>query len=209
MNTKLVISSLLAVVTVGMATNVLAQPAYIGPAKATGSCGDCHVGGTRSKTFVPGLLNLFKGIIPASAVTVQDKIKAIHSLTDAQRLPAWKAWDKKINPKATSADTAPVLSVPKTKLTVKAGGKLVIPFMVKDAEKDTYTLQVDYDFVLSKISAFNDMKMSKFSYTWKNVDAEYVGGTYPIEVFVKEDQRKKGRILESNKVVVNITVLPK
>lgn len=206
MNKKLVLSALFTVATAAISTNVSAHPNYVKPANAAGSCGDCHLNGTRSKQYAPGLLELFP---IDQKLAVQDKIKAIFKLTDAQRLPVWRAWDKKINPKASTTDTAPVLKISAKKYTVTVGGKaLVIPLTVTDKEKDTYTVDGP-DLTASKPSAFNNMKVSKFNYAWKvtAADADYAGLTFPIEVTVKEDQRKTGRILKSNTVKAFITVL--
>jgi hypothetical protein len=209
MNKKIIVSTLFAIISMAATSSVSAHPTYIGPANATGSCGDCHVGGTRSKNFVPGLLALF----PINQnLPVQDKIKAIFKLTDAQRLPAWQAWDKVINPKPTTPDTAPVAKASAATYTYTVGGKpLVVSIMVKDKEKDTYALnQADFDGAKVKVGAFRGM-MSTSTITWdsKAIPADYAGLTFPIELAVKEDQRKKGRILKSNTVKFNIKVVAK
>jgi hypothetical protein len=203
MNKKLILSSLLTLATVGITSGVWAHPAYVKPANAVGSCGDCHVGGTRSKTFVPGLIAQFP---IDQTLPIADKIKAIFRLTDAQRLPVWKAWDKKINPKPTTPDTKPVLKIGTARYTVKIGGPaLVIPLTVTDKENDTYSIDGP-DLTASKPTAFNG-NVSTFNYIWKVTEPEYAGETFPIEITVKEDQRKKGRNLMSNTVKAFIKVV--
>lgn len=199
---KLVLSSLFAVAFAGVSLQVSAHPSYVKPANAAGSCGDCHIGGTRSKQYAKGLIELFP---IDQSLSISEKIKAIFKLTDAQRLPVWQQWDKIINPKPTSPDTAPKLRASATKYTVKVGKKLVIPLTVTDSEKDTYTVS-GTDLEASKPTAFNSMNVSKYSYSWKVDDAAYVG-TYPLELSVKEDQRKKGRTLMSNVVKITVTVV--
>ncbi len=208
MNKKLIVTTLFAIASIAATSPVLAHPAYIGPANAAGSCGDCHVGGTRSKQFVPGLLELFP---IDQKLAVQDKIKAIFKLTDAQRLPAWKKWDAKINPKPTSPDTAPVAKVGAAVYNYTIGAKsLVIPVTVKDKENDTYTVDQVFDGAVVKIGAFKKM-MSTATIIWDGsaIPAEYAGFTFPMEISVKEDKRGKGRILKSNVVKFKIRVLPK
>ncbi|WP_394754264.1 hypothetical protein [Crenothrix sp.] len=206
MNKKLIVISLFAVGSIAATSLVSAHPWYIGPANAAGSCGDCHVGGTRSKTFQPGLLELF----PINQkLAVQDKIKAIFKLTDAQRLPAFKKWDKIINPKPTTPDTAPVAKVGAAVYTYTIGAKpLVIQLMVKDAEHDTYTIDQDFDGAKAKMGTFKN-KMSTATITWSGIPAAYAGQTFPMELSVKEDQRKKGRILKSNAVKFKVKILAK
>ncbi|SJM90461.1 hypothetical protein [Crenothrix polyspora] len=205
MNKKILLSSVLTIATVGLSTSVWAHPVYMGPAHAV-TCSDCHVGGTRSKKFVPGLIEQF----PINqSLAIADKIKAIFKLSDAQRLPIWTALDKQINPKPISPDTAPVLKISATKFKVSVGGKaLIIPLSVTDKEADTYTIDGP-DLNPSKPSAFNGNHVSKFHFTWKVNEPEYAGQTFPIEISVKEDQRKTGRILKSNSVKAWITVMPK
>jgi hypothetical protein len=51
--------------------------------------------------------------------------------------------------------------------------------------------------------------MSTSTITWNGsaIPAEYAGQTFPMEVSVKEDQRKKGRILKSNVVKFKIKIV--
>lgn len=207
MNKKLIVSILFALASIAATSSVSARPWYITPAHAVGSCGDCHVGGTRSKKFAPGLLELF----PIDQnLSVQGKMKAIFALTDAQRLPAWQAWDRVINPKPTSPDTAPIAKVSAPVYTYTVGGKpLVVSIMVTDKEKDTYALEeAGFNDAVIKTGAFKGM-ISTTTITWRNIPAEYAGLTFPMEFAVKENQRKKGRVLKSNLVKFKIKVVAK
>jgi hypothetical protein len=186
------------------ANTALAHPWYSAPAKAF-TCSDCHVGGTRSKQFVPGIIESFP---IDQSLLIQDKIKAIFALTHEQKLPSFAKIDAQINPKPSSPDTAPTVKPDNTFYNVMVGEKpVLITFTVTDAEKDTFTLNGP-GLIPTTPTPYDAAKSSSsFSYTW-TPEADYAGLTLPIVVSVRENQRPIGRFLPSNTATANVTVWP-
>jgi hypothetical protein len=203
MNQKLLLGVLGIVSGIGSVSQVWAQAAYVAPAGAL-ACADCHIGGTGSKQYVNGILEAFP---IDQTLSVIEKIKAIHALTNEQRAPALAAIKIMLNPPATSVDTKPVIQRINTKWDITVGeDPLVIPFYVSDAENDAFEVK-GTGMVQSPISIDPATKLPKFTLTW-NTTASQAGQTYPINVFVKETQRSAGRILASDPVTARIKVWP-
>jgi len=195
---------LLAVGFASLANNALAHPWYSAPAKAF-TCSDCHIGGTRSKKFVPGIIEAFP--VDQSAL-IQDKIKAIFALTHEEKLPAFAKIDAQINPVPTSPDTAPSIKADNAFYNVVVGEKpALITFKVTDAEQDPFTI-TGPGLIPSTPTVYDKAKsVSSFTYTW-TPEADYAGLTLPVVVSVRENQRAIGRFLPSNTATANVTVWP-
>lgn len=203
MNKKLVVSTLLGVITLGVSTGAWAHPQYMFPARAI-SCSDCHIGGSRSKEFVAGILEAFP--VDQSLANPQ-KILAIQGLTDAQRAPSLAAINAIINPPPTSPDTKPVLSSPTTTWDVTVGeGPINVLYSVADAELDTFTVN-GTGMTVSPISLDEATQQQNFALSW-TPSAVHAGQTYPINVYVREDHRSIGRFLSSNMINSTIKVWP-
>lgn len=215
MNKKILFSALFTIAATTISTNVLAQAAYVTPAGAAGSCGDCHIGGTRSQNFIPGLFERFEtaGLITTGLATTREKIQAVHALTDAQRAPVWAALKIVLNPVSSDPDTAPVVKAANKFLSITVGeGPLVIPFTVKDAENDAFdvkgsgltlsTIPVDPVTNLANPTFDPVTHLASFTYTWDSPEAAHAGLSYPMRVYVKENHRASGRILSSLPPVV-------
>lgn len=202
MNKKIFFITLSAIANMGMVNNVLAQASYVFPAGALG-CADCHVG-TGKQTFVPGILETFP---IDQSLSVLDKMKAIHALTDAQRAPAFATIKAMLNPPATAVDTNPVVHPVNSKWDVTVGeAPLVIPVYVSDAENDAFDTHGN-GLTVSPIAIDNATGLPKFTLTWSPT-ATQAGYTYPVTIFVKETERSAGRILTSNTVLTKVKIWP-
>jgi hypothetical protein len=189
--------------TFAVAGNVWAQSKYVSPAGALG-CADCHVGGNTSKVFVTGILEAFP---IDQKLSIPDKIKAIHALTDEQRLPALTAIKALLNPAATEPDTAPVVSPLNSRWNVTIGEEpLTIPVSVADAEDDAFTIGGNGLFK-TPVTVDAASGLAKFNMLW-TASENQAGQLYPVSVFVKESDRGHGRILASNVVKTSVKIWP-
>lgn len=203
MNKPLLFSTLFYALTISVSDTALAHPEYIFPAGAMG-CSDCHIGDTRSKNFVPGILESF----PVNqTLSVQGKIDAIQTLTTEQKAPALAAINKLLNPAPTSPDTNPVLSSPSNTWDITVGeGPLNIPYSVADTEDDGFTVNGNA-LTISEITVDDASHLQNFTLSW-TPDAVHAGQTYTLNTYVRENQRSIGRFLMSNALKSSIKVWP-
>ena len=203
MNKTLLFSTLFGALAIGVSTNALAHPEYLFPTKAI-SCDDCHVGGTGSKTFIPGVIEAFS---VDQKLPIQGKIDAIKALTTAQKAPALAAINKLLNPAPTSPDTNPVLSSPSNSWDITVGeGALSIPYSVEDTEGDGFTVNGNA-LTASDITVDDASQLQNFTLSW-TPDAVHAGQTYTLNTYVRENQRSIGRFLMSNALKSSIKVWP-
>ncbi len=203
MNKTLLFSALSGVIAIAVSTNALAHPEYIFPTKAMG-CGDCHVGDSRSKNFVPGIIEAFS---VDQKLPIQGKIDAIQALTTEQKAPALAAINKLLNPAPSSPDTNPVLSSPSNTWDITVGeGPLNIPYSVADAEDDGFTVNGNA-LTLSEITVDDATQSKNFTLSWTPA-AVHAGQSYILNTYVREDQRSIGRFLPSDNLKSTIRVWP-
>lgn len=203
MNKPLLFSTLFYTLTISVSNTALAHPEYLFPAKAMG-CSDCHIGDTRSKNWVPGIIESFP---VDQTLPIQGKIDAIQALTTEQKAPALAAINKLLNPAPTSPDTNPVLSSPSNTWDITVGeGPLNIPYSVADTEDDGFTVNGNA-LTVSEITVDDASQLQNFTLSW-TPDAVHAGQTYTLNTYVRENQRSIGRFLMSNAVKSSIRVWP-
>jgi hypothetical protein len=194
MNQKLLISSLFAMTTLVSAPNAFAQPQYVLPTGATG-CSDCHLNslgsGYKSEVIT----------IATTAISYTDKMNRLTTFVQSLKTPV-------VTPPVTTTDTAPVLSLVSKKWNITVGEvPLSIPFLVKDAEKDTFDVHgsIQSGMTVTSITTDPIKALPTFSLNWTPTAAQ-AGINYPVSVYVRETGT--GRTLSSRTVKTEVKVWP-
>jgi hypothetical protein len=187
MNKKLIFSAMYAIATLSTATNVLAQPQYVAATGASG-CADCHLN-SFGQGYKPEVIT-----IATTAASYADKMARLTTFVKSLT--------------AAVVDTAPVLHPINTKWNITVGEvPLAIPFVVSDAENDTFAIHgsVATGMTVSAITTDPVSQLPTFNLKWTPT-AVQAGKSYPVSVYVKETGT--GRVLLSKTVKTNVTVWP-
>jgi hypothetical protein len=182
MNKKIFIYTLSALA-LSTATNAWSQSAYVAPTGAK-SCYDCHLSTGGFKPEVVAAVN--------ASTSYNDKIARLTAYIQTLYAP----------------DTKPVLHPVNVKWNITVGEvPLSIPFVVSDAENDTFNIHgsVATGMTVSAITTNTVSQLPTCNLKWTPTAAQ-AGKNYPVSIYVKETGT--GRTLASNTVATSVKVWP-